>query len=327
MSATATQDTPQDDPGPHAPDTRGHGAALDNLISMGTGIARLLHAQAHAQAAQQAAALAPQTTDGPPAPQATAAQPAPAPAPAPAKAPAPAASLQDLAAAFDSISRTVRRCIMLAQNLDAPRKPARPPAPNHTAAPDRTAARTRILRAVEDTLGRQDYDDSYRVCDPTEALHAELLDRMDAPDLDRDIESRPIDDIIKDVLRDLGLAALPGTRPWKRRTPSDIAELCARAAAPSRPEGTTPREPGPGPQPPSPGAARHSPDPQPDQREPGERAEHAATPRGQPAPIHPGPVHSGPTHPRPGLPKDPAEAVAFVLHHAADARWRPPPGS
>ncbi len=306
MSAPATQPTPQDDPGPHAAATRGHGGALDNLISVGTGIARLLHDQAHAQAAQQAAALALQATDGQPAPQATAAQPAPAPASA------PAASLQDLAAAFDSTARTVRRCIMLAQNLDAPRKPARTPAPNQTAAPGRTAARTRILRAVEDTLGRQDYDDSYRVCDPTEVLHAELLDRMDAPDLDRDIESRPIDDIIKDILRDLGLAALPGTRPWKRRTPADIAELNARAAAPSRPAGSTPREPGPGPQPPSRSAAQHSPDPA-DQREPGESAEPAATPRPQP----------GPTYPRPGLPEDPAEAIAFVLRHAADPRWRP----
>ncbi len=308
MSAPATQATPQDAPGPQAADTRGHGAALDNFISMGTGIARLLHDQAHAQAAQQAAALALKATDGQPAPQATAAQPASAPA----KTPALAASLQDLAAAFDCTARTVRRCIMLAQNLDAPRKPARTPAPNHTPAPDRTAARTRILRAVEDTLGRQDYDDSYRVCDHTEALHAELLDRMDAPDLDRDIESRPIDDIIKDILRDLGLAALPGTRPWKRRTPADIAQLNARAAAPSRPAGTDPHEPGPGSQPPSPGTAQHSPDPQPAQCEPGERADPAAT-------AHPGPVHSGP-----GLPKDPAEAVAFVLRHAADPRWRPP---
>ncbi len=319
MFAPATQATPLDDPGPHAADTRGHGAALDSLISMGTGIARLLHDQAHAQAAQQAAAQ-PQPGQQRP-PQATAAQPALAPAPA------PAASLQDLAAAFDDISRTVRRCIMLAQNLDAPRKPARTPAPSHTPAPDRTAARTRILRAVEDTLGRQDYDDSYRVCDPTEALHAELLDRTDAPDLDRDIESRPIDDIIKDILRDLGLAALPGTRPWKRRTPADIAELNARAAAPSRPAGSDPHEPGPGPQDGHSAAAQCHSDLKPDQREPGEPAGPDAAARAQPAPINPAPINPGPIHPRPGLPKDPAEAVAFVLRHAADPRWRPPPGS
>ncbi len=311
MSAHAAQATPQDDPGPHAAATRGHGAALDNFISMGTGIARLLHDQAHAQAAQPAQPVAA------PAPQAADAQPAPAPGATP-------DALNKTAAAFDDISRTVRRCIMLAQSLDTPKPPARTPAPNHTpapdhtAAPDRTAARKRILRTVEDTLGRQDYDDSYRDCDPTEALHAELLDRMDAPDLDAEIANRPIDDIIKDILRDLGLAALPGTRPWKRRTPADIAELCARAAAPSRPAGTDPREPGPRPQPPSPGAAQPSPDPQPDQPEPSEPAEPAAS-------AQPGPVHPSPTHPRPGLPEDPAEAVAFVLRHAADPRWRPPP--
>jgi len=296
MSASATQAAPHDDPGPQAVDTRGHGAALDDLISMGTGIARLLHDQAHAQAAQQAAQPQPEQQCPP---QAAAEQPAPASA--------PAASLQDLAAAFDSIGRTVRRCIMLAQSLDTPKQPRIP-------APNRTAARKHILRAVEDTLQRQDYDDRYRDCDPTEVLTAELRERMDAPDLDRDIANRPIDDIIKDILRDLGLAALPGTRPWKRRTPADIEQLNARAAAPSRPAGSTPREPGPGPQPPSPGATQHSPDPQPDQREPGEPADPAATSRAQ----------SGPIHPRPGLPKDPAEAVAFVLRHAADPRWRPP---
>jgi len=301
MSATATQAEPAQDPGPQPADTRGHGAALDGLINMGTGIARLLHDQAHAQAAQQAAQPGQQNT-----PQAAAAQPAPAPA--------PAASLQALAAAFDSIARTVRRCIMLAQSLDTPKQPARTPAPDRTAA--RTAARKRILRAVEDTLQRQDYDDGYRDCDPTEAPHAELLERMDAPDLDAEIANRPIDDIIKYILRDLGLAALPGTRPWKRRTPSDIEQLNARAAAATRPAGTTPREPGAGPQDSSPGAAQHSPDPQPDQRKSGEPADPAATSRAQPVPIHPGP----------GLPKDPVEAVAFVLHHSAraSARWRPP---
>ena len=304
MSVQATQATPQDDPGPQAANAPYYRGVLHGMIDRGADLVRLLHEQATAQAmqqatvhAQQAAALAQQATD---------VQPASAPAPS-----ATPGALNKTAAAFDQIARAVRRCIALAQSLDEPA---------HTPAPDRTAARTRILRAVEDTLGRQDYDDSYRVCDPTEALHAELLDRMDAPDLDRDIESRPIDDIIKDILRDLGLAALPGTRPWKRRTPADIAELCARAAAPSRPAGIT-REPGPGPQPPSPGAAQQSPDPEPDQREPGEPANPAANPREQPGPIHPGPVH-----PRPGLPKDPAEAIAFVLRHAADPRWRPPEG-
>jgi hypothetical protein len=297
MSVQATQATPQDDPGPQAANAPYYRGVLHGMIDRGADLVRLLHEQATAQAmqqatvhAQQAAALAQQATD---------VQPASAPAPS-----ATPGALNKTAAAFDQIARAVRRCIALAQSLDEPA---------HTPAPDRTAARTRILRAVEDTLGRQDYDDSYRVCDPTEALHAELLDRMDAPDLDRDIESRPIDDIIKDILRDLGLAALPGTRPWKRRTPADIAELCARAAAPSRPAGSIPHDPSPGRQDDHSAVARQAPDPQPDQREPGHPADTLP---------QPGPIHSGP-----GLPKDPAEAVAFVLRHAADPRWRPPPGS
>ncbi len=301
MPAHATPVEPHTNPGPQAEDDQLYRKVLHGLIEVGAELVRHLPQQAAAQA---------QAPHQDPAP-----QPAPAPSPD---------AVASVAIAYDRISRAVRRCIALARSLNDPAHPSKHPAPDRTA--DRTAARKRILRAVEDTLGRQDYDDSYRVCDPTEALHAELLDRMDAPDLDRDIASRPIDDIIKDILRDLGLAALPGTRPWKRRTPADIALLNARAAAPSRPAGTTPHEPGPspGPQPPSPGAARHSPDPQPAQPEPGEPADPTATPRGQPAPIHPGPVHSGPVHPRPGLPEDPAEAVAFVLRYAADARWRPP---
>jgi len=290
MSAHATQSEPHTNPGPQAEDDQFYREVLYGLIEVGAELVRHLPQQAAAQA------QAPQQHPAP--------QPTPAPAPSP-------DAVAPLAIAYDRITRAVRRCIALARSLNDPAHSPKHPAPNRTAA--RTAARKQILRAVEDTLGRQDYDDSYRVCDPTEALHAELLDRMDAPDLDRDIESRPIDNIIKDVLRDLGLAALPGTRPWKRRTPADIALLNARAAAPSRPAGTTPHEPGPGPQPPSPGAAQHSPDPQPDQHEPG-----------HPANMCPQPGH---THPRPGLLEDPAEAVAFVLRHAADARWRPPPGS
>ena len=294
MSAHATQSEPHTNPGPQAEDDQFYREVLYGLIEVGAELVRHLPQQAAAQA------QAPQQHPAP--------QPTPAPAPSP-------DAVAPLAIAYDRITRAVRRCIALARSLNDPAHSPKHPAPN------RTAARKQILRAVEDTLGRQDYDDSYRVCDPTEALHAELLDRMDAPDLDRDIESRPIDDIIKDVLRDLGLAALPGTRPWKRRTPADIALLNARAAAPSRPAGTTPHEPGPqdgsGPQDGHSADARQAPDLQPDQRKPG----HPADTRPQPGPVHP-----GPTHCRPGLPEDPAEAIAFVLRPAADPRWRPPEG-
>ncbi len=248
MSANPPPAAHQDDPGHQAADTHTH--VLDGLINIGADLARLLHQQAtsQSQAAQQR-----------PAPQATAAQPAPPPAPD---------ALIKITAAFDQAARAVRRYIALFRSLNEPMHPARNPAPN------RTAARKRVLRAVEDTIQRTNSDghglgvsDDDR--DAAEALHAdlhaELLDSMDAPDLDDDIRDRPIDEVIKGICRDLGIASLPGNHPWKRRTPADPA----------------------------------------------------AIPRPTP----------GPTRVSHALPDDPAGAVVFVLHRAAQARWRPSPGA
>ena len=122
----------------------------------------------------------------------------------------------DATVAFDRVSRSVRRSILLARKLAEPRREI-----------DRVAARKRIIRAVEDTIQRD--DDADRM-DDSGTLHGELLDRLDTPDLEDEIGTRPIGEIITDIIRDLGLAALPGTHPWKRRTPADIALLCRRAA-------------------------------------------------------------------------------------------------
>jgi hypothetical protein len=128
-------------------------------------------------------------------------------------------ALAELAIAFDRVALAVRRSIVLARKLAEPVPVADPARP-------RIAARQRIIRAVEDeiqrgTTGRE-----------AATLHAELLDRLDAPDLDDDVADRPVAEIIADICRDLGLAALPGTHPWKRRTPADLATLHARAAKP-----------------------------------------------------------------------------------------------
>ncbi len=64
MSAQAIHAAPHDDPGQQAADARAYHEALRDLISMGTDLARLLHGQATAQAAQVS----------------TSPQPAPAPA-------------------------------------------------------------------------------------------------------------------------------------------------------------------------------------------------------------------------------------------------------
>ena len=299
MFASATHPTPQAASGPqptdtHAADTEFYRQALHDLIDVGTRLARHLPAQADAQAAQQASTPALQPTD---------VQPAPAPVP-------PASdTLVKIVASFDPLARAVRRCIAQAQNLDAPKQQqaARPSTQN------RTTTRKRILRAVEDAIQRPPDNPE---CDDPEVLLTDLRERMDAPDLEDDIANRPAEDIIKEILRDLGLAALPGSRPWKRRTQADIAELNASAAAPS-----SLRQPSAGlsPQDGDPAAAQPSPDPKP------EPDQHKLN---QPEPGHSAAPARAPVHPGHTLPEDPAEAVAFVLHHHArtDARWRPPPG-
>ena len=186
---------------------------------MGADFARLLHQQA----------TAPQP-----------AQPAtPAPQPTPASAPA---SLIALAASFDAIARTVRRSVALARTLDQPVPPAKDPAHR------RAAARKQVIRAVEDAIHRAANPDS----DAAESLTAELRDRLDAPDLDGDLATRPTAEVITEICRDLGLAAPPGTSPWKRRTPADLQDLRTRAAAPTptRQPGTASRNPAPSAAPP-----------------------------------------------------------------------------
>ena len=318
MSASVTQAAPPNDLGSQAADLRGHGQALDELIQLGTAIARVLHAQAMAQAAPQATVFsqqpAPEQHAAPPTPQPTDTPPTPPPTPD-----LPAANaLIRTAAAFDQIARAVRRCVALAHSIEAPHPLAPDPA-SHTGR-HRTTARKRILRAVEDAIQRPPDTD----LDDPDTLHAELLDRLDAPDLDDDIASRPVEDIIRDILRDLGIEALPGTRPWKRRTPADIAQLNARATAP-----TSPYQPSPGPQDNHPGSTHQAPDPQRDQRNPADPAGPPSVPQAHPSPTEAGSIHRPPVRPGQTLPEDPAEAVAFILHHHArtDPRWRPPPGS
>ena len=276
MSAQAIQAEPHDDPGPHDADAQGYRQVLHDLIAMGTDLARFLHAQAAAHAAQQAVAHPTQQATNTQQP--TQAQPAPA-----------SDALITVTLAFDRTARAVRRGILLARSLAIPVPPTRDPAQH------RAAARRRIIREVEDTIQRTANDGR----DGPETLQAELRDRLDAPDLDDDIGTRPTPDIITEICRDLGLAAPPGgARPWKRRTPQDIAQLCAIAAA--APSGT--RQPGPEPQtlerstaPPIPGAR------------PDQPAAHA----------QPGPIHAGGDPPA-----DTAETLATILRHPTRVHGR-----
>ncbi len=222
MSTQPTQAIHPDDPGQRAADAQYYRQVLHGFIDIGADLARLLHQQATAPAQAPLHGTEPQPTPPP-------AQDA----------------LITITAAFDRTARAVRRCIALAQNLNEPVQPANDPARH------RAAARRRIIREVEDAIARTAHEG-----DHAERLNAELRDRLDAPDLDDDLTTRPATEIITEIRRDLGLASLPGDHPWKRRTPADITQLCARAAAPTR-------HPGAGPQDPSHSAAQHPPNSQP----------------------------------------------------------------
>ena len=292
----STQPSPANlhtEPSHHAADTQYYRHVLHELIDMGAGLARLLHQQATAPA---------QATPQDPAP-----QPAPTPAPD---------ALVSIAAAFDRIARAVRRSIALARSLDQPVPPARDPAQL------RAAARKRILREVEDIIQRTAPASGHAASDSAasdgssadaadlddasaEALIAELHDRLDAPDLDDDISYHSVADIITEICRDLGLAALSGTHPWKRRTPQDLEQLCSRAAALSRAC--------------QPGAGLLVPI----------TLQHAAT-----NPVPPGPAAipraAGPTYVGSNPPDGPAEppaGIATIPRHPLPlpSQWRPPP--
>ena len=172
---------------------------LHELIEIGTDLARAIHRQAT------------------PKPNAE-------PGPEPAAAPAPDPTL-----AFDRIARTIRRTIALARKLTEPA----PQGPAQGSHQRRLAARKQIIREVEDTIHREAHGPEAEA--RAESLHAELYERLDTLDLDDDLDTLPIAEIIAAIRRDLGIAAHINSRgisPWKRRTPADVRDLCARAAGP-----------------------------------------------------------------------------------------------
>ena len=207
-------------------DTQFHRDALNELVAMGMDIARTLHQQAK-----------PQPGDGTPTP--------------------------DLTIHFERIARTVRRTIRLAQHIAQQVANPRPVRAAHPASPDpaqaraqartqaRTQARKLILRAVENVIVRT------RRGPEAHAAHAELLDRLDSPDLveglDHDIATRPVAEIIAEITQDLGILSDGGHPYYRRRTPADIHRLTLRAHGHRIPEPSQaqPSQVAPPPEPPS----------------------------------------------------------------------------
>jgi hypothetical protein len=140
--------------------------------------------------------------------------------------------LPKLSAALEGIARCLRRTIDMHERLGQPAPVRR----NSDQLP-RKVAKRRILREVEDALGV--------LADPAdhESLREDLRDRLDRPELDDEIDNRPIGHIIMDIRRDLGLENRPGQEPWTRRTTAEWVDLCARADG--RPPSGQPVQPAP----------------------------------------------------------------------------------
>ena len=215
MSSTPSRPEPADRANQRDEDAQYYRGILQELIEMAADIARAVHRQATAETGN-----APSTEQ--------AAKPAAAPTP-------------DPTIAFDRIARTLRRTIALARKLSDPARPAPSERAAAQAAERRLAARKQIIREVEDTIQRRSNGAE------AEALHSEFYERLDDPELDDDLDQRPVAEIIKDICRDFGIEHFPGTHPWKRRTPQDVRDLCARAA---KPRSAQPRMAQPGTAPP-----------------------------------------------------------------------------
>ena len=129
---------------------------------------------------------------------------------------------QDLAQDFHTITRAMRQCALVAQKLRE--QPA--PAPRQAAPspPSRAAAREKIARAVQDAIDTH-------AADRAEALHVELLERLESAELAEDLGNRPIAEIIQEICRDLHAVARCEAKQFRRRTPDDVRDLRAVARA------------------------------------------------------------------------------------------------
>ncbi len=132
---------------------------------------------------------------------------------------------------FDRLTRTIRRTIALARHIAT--NPPKAHTKNDRAPVDRTQAREKIIRGVEDAIEARR---GPKTDTDTSILYNELNERLLDDGLERDLRTRPIDEIIEELARDLGVAYQSRSYAWKRRTPADIATLRAHAATPPNPE-------------------------------------------------------------------------------------------
>jgi hypothetical protein len=116
---------------------------------------------------------------------------------------------------YDRVFRAVRRGIMLAKRLKDP-EPVRKQA----------AARRQVARDVGNAIKSQAKSPK-----DAENLYADLRDRLDTPDFEEDLENRPIQDIIDEIRKDLGLKPSPAN-PVARIAPSQCGTTQDQANQP-----------------------------------------------------------------------------------------------
>ena len=124
----------------------------------------------------------------------------------------------EAAVIYEKLTRSMRLGILLADKLAEPI-----PEPKQLDPAARTAARKRIIRDVEDVINER-----AGTPERVENLERELLERLDAPDMELELATRTAEAIAADLCRDFGLRA----SNWKRRIPPEIDLLAEFAAAP-----------------------------------------------------------------------------------------------
>jgi hypothetical protein len=122
---------------------------------------------------------------------------------------------------YCDVARSIRQTVMLVQKLTAPA----PVAQVARAEPNRVAVRKQIIRVVEDNIYRDAPEGE------GERLQTEFLERLETPEFEEELGTRPVQEIVNEIRADLGIHGVDSTLYFKRRTPADIAVLCARAAS------------------------------------------------------------------------------------------------
>ncbi|MGI4796614.1 MAG: hypothetical protein ACRYG8_21655 [Janthinobacterium lividum] len=123
----------------------------------------------------------------------------------------------DRTPAFERVSRGVRRAVFLLQHIAT--LCAKAEADLARTQRDGVRARQQIIRDVEDaTVSRPKPE--------RDALVAELYERLDAPEFDRDLAGMTVAQASELIRRDFGLGQI---FTHQRRTPADVETLAARA--------------------------------------------------------------------------------------------------